>query len=94
MGRGPASVLLAASVVLMLWRGGQPPQAGMVAADDRFTGSIGEAAVVVAEPGTKLQWSIASDRSVRVTQKQGAVFYRVDRGSVFEVFDPPRAVWP
>src|SRR5204862_6524451 len=46
--------------------------------------SIASRAVAVAEAGSDLNWSTNRDR-VRVEQRKGAVFYRVDHGSPFVV---------
>jgi hypothetical protein len=57
---------------------------GDVQAVDRETVDIGERAVAVAEAGAELGWSSASGR-VRVDQRRGSVFYRVEHGTPFVV---------
>jgi hypothetical protein len=51
--------------------------------DERTTLSVGKA-TLVAEPGTTLTWT-SSDRGVRVEQRSGNVFYRVEPGRPFVV---------
>jgi hypothetical protein len=60
------------------------PSWGEVTAIARETVAIGDRAVAVAEPGAQLSWAIASGR-IRVDQRHGTVFYRVDHGSPFVV---------
>lgn len=64
---------------------GSPVVASSGAANttERTTLSIGKA-TLVAEPGTALMWT-ASDRGVRVEQRSGNVFYRVEPGRQFVV---------
>jgi len=50
---------------------------------ERTTLSVGKA-TLVAEPGTALTWT-SSDRGVRVEQRSGNVFYRVEPGRPFVV---------
>jgi hypothetical protein len=87
---GLASLGVAAALVLLITqlvnrpREVARPAWGEVQATARETVGIGDRAVAVAEPGAQLSWSVASGR-VRVDQRAGAVFYRVDHGSPFVV---------
>jgi hypothetical protein len=60
------------------------PAWGEVQALARETVGIGDRAVAVAEPGAQLSWSLAAGR-IRVDQRGGTVFYRVDHGAPFVV---------
>jgi hypothetical protein len=86
LGVAAALVLLVTQVVTRPREPGRPTW-GEVQALARETVGIGDRAVAVAEPGAQLSWSLASGR-VRVDQRQGAVFYRVDHGSPFVVSTP------
>jgi len=87
---GLASVAVAAVLVLIVTqlvtrpREVGRPTWGEIHATARETVGIGDRAVAVAEPGAQLSWSLASGR-IRVDQRNGAVFYRVDHGSPFVV---------
>jgi hypothetical protein len=79
-------VVLVPSSAHLLTRGRPAPHAtfGDVAARERQTVTIADRAVAVAEAGTDLSWT-SSAGLVRVNQRHGAVFYRVDHGGPFVV---------
>lgn len=81
---GAAAVGAAASVAWFAGAGA-PALAGSGTAHttQRTTLSLGTA-TLVAEPGTALRWT-SSDRGVRVEQRSGNVFYRVEPGRPFVV---------
>jgi hypothetical protein len=87
---GLASLAVAAVLVLVVTqlvtrpRAAGRPAWGEVQATARETVRIGDRAVAVAEPGAQLSWSLASGR-IRVDQRHGTVFYRVDHGAPFVV---------
>jgi hypothetical protein len=56
-------------------------------ASARSTIDIGNRAAAAMEPGADLKWSVRKQR-VRVQQRRGSVFYRVDRGGPFQVSTP------
>ena len=56
-------------------------------ASARSTVDIGNRAAAAMEPGADLKWSVRKER-VRVQQRRGSVFYRVDRGGPFQVSTP------
>jgi hypothetical protein len=81
----------AAAVVLPLatWLATRPaspagPTFGDLETAERRTITIANRAVAVAEPGADLSWTSAAGR-LRVDQRHGAVFYRVERGGPFVV---------
>jgi ferric-dicitrate binding protein FerR (iron transport regulator) len=61
---------------------------GRVTPAERHTVRLGGRGVAVVEAGADLAWVI-EDGAARVTQRAGDVFYRVERGGLFEV-DTPR----
>lgn len=82
-----AALGCAAAVFLTMRRGASLPDAsGSALTTDRQTIRLGHRGVAVAEAGTSLSWQVAgrSGEAV-VAQKQGHVFYRVDRGGSFAV---------
>jgi hypothetical protein len=89
---GLAAVGLVAVAALALLVGGSlfrprpplRPGGGEVQATVRETLSLGGRAVAVAEEGAQLGWTVSGGR-VRVEQRRGAVFYRVDHGTPFVV---------
>jgi len=87
---GLASLGVAAALVLLVTQLVNRPRElgrptwGDVQATGRETIGIAERAVAVAEPGAQLSWSAASGR-IRVDQRAGTVFYRVDHGAPFVV---------
>ncbi len=52
------------------------------------TVALGDRATAVAQPGTKMTWSVESDGTTRIDQAAGRVFYRVDHGERFDVVTP------
>jgi hypothetical protein len=84
LGAGAAAVGAAAGVAWFV-TAGSPAGAGSGAAHaaERTTLSIGNA-TLVAEPGTALSWT-SGDHGVRVEQRSGNVFYRVEPGRPFVV---------
>jgi hypothetical protein len=84
LGAGAAAVGVAASVAWFVTAGSSAVvRSGAAHTADRSTLSIGKA-TLVAEPGTALTWT-SSDRGVRVEQRSGNVFYRVEPGRPFVV---------
>jgi len=60
----------------------------LVGARARTTRSLGDRAVAVAEPDATLTWRISDDGAAEIEQREGDVFYRVDRGGPFVVHTP------
>jgi hypothetical protein len=90
--RAAIPVALTAGLLLVVggwavWRG-QTSSVGEAEVAQRTTLDLGRRAVAVAEPGSRLAWRVSGDGSARVEQRNGDVFYRVDRGAVFEVSTP------
>jgi hypothetical protein len=87
LGAGAAAVGAVGAAASVAWfvTAGSPAVArsGTVRTAERTTLSIGKA-TLVAEPGTALTWT-SSDRGVRVEQRGGNVFYRVEPGREFVV---------
>lgn len=86
---GALAVLVAVGVPFIVYRVTRPRGSSMasfgdVAARERQTVAIGDRAVAVAEPGAELGWTYGSGR-VRVDQRRGTVFYRVERKTPFVV---------
>lgn len=86
-----AAALLASAAALVLWTLSSPtgpaPAGQLEGADQRVTMSIGAAAVAVAEPATRMSWG-PQEQGVRVVQKLGRVFYRVEADAALEVQTP------
>jgi hypothetical protein len=61
---------------------------GDLVAADRTTRTLGDRAVVVAEPSASLRWTIDREGDAVVDQPAGEVFYRVERGGTFVVHTP------
>ncbi len=57
-----------------------PAAAGELVATERTTTSIGDRAIVVAEPGARLSWRIDPAAAIGVEHREGTAFYRVERG--------------
>ncbi|HEY0480699.1 MAG TPA: hypothetical protein VGD37_24455 [Kofleriaceae bacterium] len=84
LGAGAVALGVAASVAWFVTAGSSAVvHSGAAHTAERSTLSIGKA-TLVAEPGTALTWT-ASDRGVRVEQRSGNVFYRVEPGRPFVV---------
>lgn len=64
------------------------PSTGAVTIADRRTVAIGRRAVVVAEPGAVLAWTVDPHGTARVEHGAGNGFYRVDHGGPFVVSTP------
>jgi ferric-dicitrate binding protein FerR (iron transport regulator) len=82
---------LVASVLILgsLWRGGQGRTTqGTGLAVSRETFRLGGRGVAMAEPGTALQWTVDPHGAARIEQREGSVFYRVERGGPFVVVTP------
>lgn len=60
---------------------------GQQLARERVTINIADRAAAAMEPGADLVWTVRKQR-VRVEQRRGSVFYRVDRGDKFRVSTP------
>jgi hypothetical protein len=86
-----AGALSAAAVALVaaLWVGASdgPTAEGHQVASVRTTVTIAQRAAAAMEPGADLSWSVRK-RRVRVQQRRGSVFYRVDGGGPFQVVTP------
>lgn len=78
----------AALVLVLAWPRTDP--GGSLQADTRTSIALRDA-IAVAERGASLQWTIESE-TVRVDQRAGKVFYRVDSGHAVEVVTPQGVV--
>jgi hypothetical protein len=84
LGAGAAAVAAVASLAWLFATDSRAVvRSGAAKTAERTTLSVGTA-TLVAEPGTTLRWT-ASDREVRVEQRSGNVFYRVEPGRPFVV---------
>jgi hypothetical protein len=86
---GTLAAAAAAAILLVTLR--DPSQAArgeLVDAKTRTTRALGHRAVVVAEPSASLTWRIDDDGDAVIDQREGDVFYRVDRGGPFVVHTP------
>jgi hypothetical protein len=84
LGAGAAAVGGAASIAWFVIAGSPAiVRSGAAKTAERTTLSVGKA-TLVAEPGTTLTWTF-SDHGVRVEQRSGNVFYRVEPGQPFVV---------
>jgi hypothetical protein len=86
-----AASAAAALLIVLGWprAGGQE---GWRETTTRETIAVGGRAVAVAEPSTTLRWRVGPGGDARVDLTRGAAFFRVDPGSVFEVFTPHASV--
>jgi hypothetical protein len=88
---GGAALALAAGLALLWGLHGRRPavadEDGGWVASARSTVDIGSRAAAAMEPGADLKWSVRRER-VRVQQRRGSVFYRVDKGGPFQVSTP------
>lgn len=94
-GRRPWVAVAAAGIAALIAVGGiRLLSAGGEAANGRhhsltrMTLSLGKRAVVVSEPETELEWTIAADGTADVKQSSGNAFYRVEPGGKFVVHTP------
>jgi ferric-dicitrate binding protein FerR (iron transport regulator) len=80
----------AAVFAFALMRGRSIPSvSGSLQATQRETVSLGQRGVAVAEPGAHITWKVEGGAGrANVTQSDGAVFYRVERGGPFVVHTP------
>jgi hypothetical protein len=86
---GGALTAVAAALVAAWWvgPGDGPTMEGHQVASARTTVTIAQRAAAAMEPGADLSWSVRK-RQVRVQQRRGSVFYRVDGGAPFRVVTP------
>jgi hypothetical protein len=77
----------AAAVVIFAARRADSLGGASVQASERQTVQVGSGAVAVIEPHGEIAWQ-RHGGAVRVEQRRGDVFYRVDRGSNFVVASP------
>ncbi|MCH9683957.1 MAG: FecR domain-containing protein [Deltaproteobacteria bacterium] len=86
----PWAVAIAAAILLTIsWVGGRGTVVeGSRVVTQRETIALGRRAVVVADEGAQLSWSVQHDGRTGVTQRAGAVFYRVNAGAAFTVDTP------
>jgi hypothetical protein len=87
---GALSLAAAAVVLAVGWTWLEVPEIsaqGQQVAHQRVTISIADRAAAAMEPGADLAWTVRK-RRVRVEQRRGSVFYRVDRGDKFRVSTP------
>ncbi|MGH1341894.1 MAG: hypothetical protein ACRBN8_10105 [Nannocystales bacterium] len=85
-GGAVAAVLLVLGLVWALHGGGTIED--QLDAHELETVALGDRATAVAQPGTKMKWSVDSDGTTRIDQRSGRVFYRVDHGERFDVVTP------
>jgi len=85
-----AAVLLVVGLVWTL-RGGTSIEDHLEARAVQ-TVALGDRATAVAQPGTRMKWSVDSDGTTRIDQRSGRVFYRVDHGERFDVVTPAGTV--
>ncbi len=85
-----AAVLLIAGL-MWAFLGGQSFEDQLEAREVR-TVALGDRATAVAQPGTRMKWSVDSDGTTRIDQSSGRVFYRVDHGERFDVVTPAGTV--
>lgn len=85
-----AAVLLVAGLLWTL-RGGQSIEDHLEARGVQ-TVALGDRATAVAQPGTRMKWTVDSDGTTRIDQSSGRVFYRVDHGERFDVVTPAGTV--
>ena len=83
-----AVVALAAGVGATWWALRDAAVSGSIAATTRTEARLGSRGVVVAEPGSLVEWSVDADGQAHVEQARGAVFYRVEPGGDFVVRTP------
>ncbi|MEO1233069.1 MAG: FecR domain-containing protein [Myxococcota bacterium] len=91
--RAAAAALAIATLGIGVFGGMSKPErrGGPWRARVRTSWRIADRAVAVAEPGTELGWQDEGGR-IRVNQRAGNVFYRVDKGGAFEVTTPAGTV--
>lgn len=88
-----ALVLLGWGALRLLAPGGvHLPDTGHVVAATRTDVHVGARALAVAEPGAGLSWAVDWRGQAAVTQRAGAVFYRVEPGAPFVVTTPAGTV--
>ena len=87
---GAGSLAAAAVLAVVSWTWLRVPEIsaqGQQVARERITINIADRAAAAMEPGADLIWT-AHEQRVRVQQRRGSVFYRVDRGDQFRVTTP------
>ena len=85
---GVATAAAAAVVIVTLRDPSHAASGELVDAQIRTTRALGDRAVAVAEPSATLSWRIDDDGDAVIEQREGDVFYRVDRGGPFVVHTP------
>jgi len=85
---GIAAAAAAAVLFLALRDPSHAASGELVDAPARTTKALGDRAVAVAEPNATLTWRIDDDGDAVIDQREGDVFYRVDRGGPFVVHTP------
>ncbi|MDB4995111.1 MAG: hypothetical protein JWM74_2543 [Myxococcaceae bacterium] len=83
LGAGVLVAATAAAAVAAIWPSHGTPITGDQRASDRVQIEVNQRAVLVLEPGAHVTW-----KGDDVTQDEGDVFYRVDRGGKFVVHTP------
>jgi hypothetical protein len=78
----------AAAIAVVTLRDSHAASGELVAAATRTTKSLGDRAIVVAEPQATLAWRIDDGGDAVIEQRAGDVFYRVDPGGSFVVHTP------
>jgi hypothetical protein len=84
---GTTAVAVAAAAALAVWLRPSVPISGILRAQARQTVRIGDRAVAVVEPQAEIAWRVQGGR-LRVDQRRGEVFYRVDGGLPVVVASP------
>ena len=85
---GLATAAAAAILIVTLRDPSHAASGELIAAQTRTTRTLGDRAVAVAEPNATLTWKIDDDGDAVIEQREGDVFYRVDRGGPFVVHTP------
>lgn len=83
IGVATIAAFAAAAAVAVFLRSPKELPSGDRAVTERTEVAMGARAVAVLEPGAHVSW-----KGARVTQDEGNVFYRVERGDAFEVHTP------
>lgn len=81
-------IAVAASVAIVIARGGPRSGHGELATTERTTLALADRGVAVAEAQTQLTWRVDSSGAAEIDQRAGNVFYRVEHGGPFVIHTP------